>query len=314
MTRDRTYAVIGAGALGSYYGARLSHAGCDVHFLLHSDYYHVKRHGLRIVSKKEGDFSLSNPWVYPRPEDMPRCDVALIALKTTANAALPAILPHVLAPGGVALVMQNGLAIEPDVAAIVGPERVMGALAFLCCNKLGPGDVLHIDYGNVRLGEHSAGGEPRGITPRMLAIADDFRRAGIPVELEADLVLARWKKLVWNIPYNGLAVLLDATTDRLMDDPSSRALCIALMHEVRAGAAAQGRVIEPGFVDQMVDYTDKMEPYLPSMKLDYDARREVEVEAIYGNPLRAAAAAGVSLPRIESLYHELKFLDARNRR
>ena len=313
MTRTTRYAVVGAGALGSYYGARLSHAGCDVHFLLRSDYDHARRHGMRIVSNLYGDFSLAAPQVYPNPVDMPRCDVALIALKTTANAALPDILPQVLTRSGFALVMQNGLGIEPDVAKIVGDDRVMGGLAFLCCNKVGPADVLHVDYGDVRLGEHSAEQRPRGITGRMLAVAADFRSAGIHVDLDEDLLLARWKKLVWNIPYNGLAVTHDTTTDRLMADPQTRAHCETLMREVVAGAASRGRVIPDAFVGQMLDYTDNMKPYLPSMKLDHDASRPMELEAIYGNPLRAAASAGVTLPHIQSLYGELKRLDSRRR-
>ena len=140
----RSYAIIGTGALGGFYGARLHRAGAEVHFLLHSDHDHVRRHGLKVQSKN-GDFHLPQVNAHGRAEDMPRCDVVLVALKTTHNHLLPGILPHVVKDDGVVLVIQNGLGMEHDVARIVGPARVMGGLSFLCSNKVGPGHIRHLD-------------------------------------------------------------------------------------------------------------------------------------------------------------------------
>jgi 2-dehydropantoate 2-reductase len=147
----------------------------------------------------------------------------------------------------------------------------------------------------------------------MRQIANDFERAGIPVKLSEDLLLGRWQKLVWNIPYNGLSVILNATTTELMTNIHSRNLVEQLMYEVIAGAKSSGRIISDRFVQQMLDYTDNMKPYRTSMKIDYDEHRPLEVEAIFGNPLKRALTAGVTLPLISCLYNQLKFLDARNR-
>jgi 2-dehydropantoate 2-reductase len=133
------------------------------------------------------------------------------------------------------------------------------------------------------------------------------------VELIEDLILARWKKLVWNIPYSGLSVALNATTDELMKNPVTRDLAVRLMREVVAGAASVGRSIPDSFVEKMLRDTDKMPSYRTSMKIDYENRRPMEVESIFGNPVRAAKSAGTDLPRIEMLYQQLKFLDERNR-
>jgi 2-dehydropantoate 2-reductase len=140
----------------------------------------------------------------------------------------------------------------------------------------------------------------------MRAFGADLKSAGIDVVLEDDLVLARWKKLVWNVPYNGLSVVLDATTDQLMHTEPTRALCEALMGEVVAGAASFGRTIEPAFIQKMLNDTDKMVAYAPSMLLDYRAGRPMEIEAIHGEPVRAAAARGVDLPLMSCLYRQLK--------
>lgn len=303
-SRERTYAIIGAGAVGGYYGALLQRSGREVHFLLHRDHAHVKAHGLRIDSVA-GDFVLSRVRAYAAVGDMPRCDVVIVALKATANHVLPGILPHVLRPDGHVLLLQNGLGAEAEVAVLVGEDRVMGGLCFLCSNKIGPGHIRHLDYGVVTLADYRPGDAAAGITPRMRALGADLEQAGVDVNLHEDLAAARWKKLVWNIPFNGLSVVLDTTTDCLVGDPHTRGRCRDLMDEVRAGSAACGRPIDAAFADRMLADTETMQPYRTSMKLDYDAGRPMEIEAIYGRPIQAARAHGVDMKRTETLRQQL---------
>jgi 2-dehydropantoate 2-reductase len=304
---QRSYAIIGAGALGGFYGARFQHAGCDVHFLLHRDYEHVRQHGL-ICESKDGDFTLPKVNAYQDVRDMPKCDVVCLSLKATQNHLLPQLLPPVVKDDGVVLVMQNGLGIEEQVADLVGANRVMGGLCFLCSNKVGPGHIRHLDYGHVALGEFAS----HGISDRMRAIASDFQRAGIRTELNEDLQIVRWQKLVWNIPYNGLSVVLNADTSELMKNPHTRQLVERIMHEVVADAQACGVSLRDGIVAKMLSYTDTMIPYRTSMKIDYDEHSPMEVEAIFGNPLRAADKAGAQSPLLQELYCLLKFMDVRN--
>lgn len=300
-----TYAIIGTGALGGFYGCRLQQAGCVVHFLLQSDYEHVVQHGL-ICESKDGDFVLPKVAAYRDVQALPACDVVVVALKATQNQLLPSLLPK----SGAVLLMQNGLGGEELIAKHVGPERVMSGLSFLCSNKVGPGHIRHLDYGQVALGEFAA----RGVSDRLRVLAADFERAGIPVQLLDDFRVARWNKLVWNIPYNGLSVILQATTAELMAQTATRQLCEEIMWEIVADARACGVPVEDGVVGKMLDHTAKMTPYRTSMKIDYDERRPMEVEAIYGSPLRAAEAAGAKSPLIGLLYRQLQFLDAANRR
>ena len=313
MLKPRRYAILGTGALGGFYGARLSHAGADVHFLLHSDFEHVRRHGL-VIDSKDGDFVLPEVQAYSDVHEMPRCDVAVVALKATQNHLLPSLLPPVLADGGVVLLMQNGLGGEEEAAKAAPGHAVLGGLCFLCSNKVGPGHIRHLDYGNVRLAEHAADSGPAGVSDRTRGIAQDFTSAGIQVDIEEDLVLARWQKLVWNVPMSGLSVVLETDTQALMADPHTRALAEDIMHEVVAGARACGRHVHDSFVKKMIDMTLAMAPYRASMKVDFDEGKPMEVEAIYGNPLRAARSAGAAMPLVETLYRQLKFLDYPNKR
>nr|WP_320131128.1 putative 2-dehydropantoate 2-reductase [uncultured Holophaga sp.] len=305
-----SYAILGTGALGGFYGARLQRAGSDVHFLLNSEYEHVKTHGL-VIDSKDGDFTLPRVQAYRKVEEMPKCDVAIVAWKTTQNHLLPALLPKVLKEDGVILVLQNGLGVEEAAAAAAPGHRIFGGLCFICSTRVAPGHIQHLDYGSIRMAEFSPEDRAMGLSPRLEAIAEDFRRAGIEITLLEDLILARWQKLVWNIPYNGLSVVLDANTSELMDNPDALALVEGLMHEVRAGAAAAGRELPADFVQKMLDMTRAMTPYRASMKVDYDERRPLEVESIHGAPLRFAASRGVELPLLKALYHQLKFINAR---
>ncbi|MEG4251214.1 putative 2-dehydropantoate 2-reductase [Microcoleus sp. Pol10D4] len=305
---NRNYAIVGTGALGGFYGARLQQAGLEVNFLLRSDYDQVKKHGL-IVESPEGDFTLPHVRAYHDAHKMPKCDVVIVALKTTQNHLLPKILPPLLKDNGAVLVLQNGLNAEPEVAKIVGAERVVGGLCFLCSYKVGPGHICHLDYGTITLGEYAQDYKAIGITDRLHKIAADFKRAHIPIKMSEDLLLSRWKKLVWNIPYNGLSVVLDARTDELMANPDTLILVKEIMGEVIAAAKSCDRIIPDDFIPHMLEYTEKMKPYRTSMKIDYDESRPLEVEAIFGNPIRVAQQAGIKLRQIEVLYRMLKFMD-----
>ena len=307
MTKPFSYAVIGAGAVGGYYGALLQRSGKDVHFLLHSDYDHVKRHGLRIVSK-HGDFVLPQVNAYNSPRTLPRCDVAIVALKATANGILPDILPHVVNEQGIVLLLQNGFGQEELIAAIDGVRTVVAGLCFVCVTKPGPGSIWHQDYGSVTLAQFTKDDSPAGVSPVMQHIAADLAATGVPVETAPDLIDARWRKLVWNIPFSGLTTLFQVDTAGIVNSPPMQQLAKDLMAEVVEGALAMGRIIPDDFVDRMVANTQKMRPYFPSMKLDFDARKALELEAMYQKPLAAAARQGKKLARIEMLFAELSFL------
>ncbi|MFH1377210.1 MAG: putative 2-dehydropantoate 2-reductase [Planctomycetota bacterium] len=311
MTITRRYAIIGTGALGGFYGGKLARAGLDVHFLFHSDYDHVKRNGLRVDSI-DGDFHLKNVNAYASAADMPKCDVVIVSLKTTQNHLFKTLIPSVIADNGVVLLLQNGLGGEERIAEIVGPDRVMGGVCFLCSNKVGPGHIRHLDYGSISLGDFRQDSKPAGVTERMKSIGRDFETAGIKIQYADDLILTRWKKLVWNIPFNGLCAVMNATTDALIRSQPMKDLVWDIMKEVQLGAGTQDRRIDDAFLLDRMDYTLKMTPYRPSMMIDAELKRPLEIEGIFNVPLRMASEKGVDLPRIRMLMRQLAFIDEIN--
>ncbi|WP_316347675.1 putative 2-dehydropantoate 2-reductase [Desulfuromonas acetoxidans] len=294
-----TIAMIGSGALGLYYGARLQQAGEDVHFLLRSDYDAICNKGLTVHSC-DGDFYLESLQGYRNAHEMPKADLVIVGLKTFANQHLKELITPLLSEQTAILTLQNGLGNEEQLSELFGRERILGGVAFICSNRGEPGEVHHLSQGAIRLGEFSA-----GLTARAEQLSAMFNRAQVPCQAVEDLKKIRWEKLVWNIPFNGLCALTDKTTDLLLAHPPTRELISELMDEVANGANAQdltSPIDGKAFGAHMIEITEGMDDYHPSMMIDRQQGRPLELEAIYAIPLKQAAQRGIELPRIAMLY------------
>ena len=307
--------IIGTGAIGGFYGLMLARAGYDVHFLLRSEFDTVAREGLQVKSAVHGELSLKPVQAYRSAAEMPPCDWLLVGTKSTGNAALGPIIRQAAAPDASVLLLQNGLAVEDQLRNVLPDSlHILGGLCFVCVNRVAPGVVAHEAFGAVSIGYHSG---PADNEARRMAIVEAcaglFKTAGIDAPVMANLQQARWQKLVWNVPYNGLSALLQTSTGRLMADPDSQALIRALMDEVVQGAEACGHILPPGFAQHLFAVTESMPDYRPSMYHDLAEKRPLELEAIYARPLAAALAAGFDMPRVRALYQALAFVDRGNR-
>ena len=297
------YGIIGAGAIGGYYGAKLARAGQDVHFLLRSDYEYVKQHGLQVDSC-DGSFHLADVNAYLHTEDMPQCDVVFVCLKSVNNSKLQSLLPPLLHDHTLVVLIQNGIGVEEDVQKMFPDVQLAAGLAFICSSKTQPGVVNHQFYGNINLANYSCRDEAL-----MQAVVDEFREAGIETAL-VEYHEARWKKAVWNMPFNGMTVALLTQTDLLMKNPSTRQLIREQMMEVVNAAQHLGvKNVDAAFADKMIAMTDSMIPYSPSMRLDYDFHRSMEIYYLYTRPIEMARAAGYRMPKLEMLEAELRFLE-----
>ncbi|MCF5737342.1 putative 2-dehydropantoate 2-reductase [Pseudomonas syringae] len=306
--------IIGTGAIGGFYGLMLARAGYDVHFLLRSEFDTVAREGLQVKSAVYGELSLKPVQAYRSAAEMPPCDWLLVGTKSTGNAALGPIIRQAAAPNASVLLLQNGLAVEDQLRNVLPDSlHILGGLCFVCVNRVAPGVVAHEAFGAVSVGYHS--GPAKDEASRMAVVeacAALFRTAGIDAPVMANLQQARWQKLVWNVPYNGLSALLQTSTGRLMADPDSQALIRSLMDEVVQGAEACGHALPPGFAQHLFTVTESMPDYRPSMYHDLAERRPLELDAIYARPLAAALAVGFDMPRVRALYQALAFIDRGN--
>jgi 2-dehydropantoate 2-reductase len=322
--RPLKMAVVGCGALGSYYGACLARSGQDMHFLLRSDYETVRRHGVRVLTGTES-FTV-HPKAALDPAEIGVCDVVWIGLKTTANREFARLLPPLVGPTTAVVTWQNGLGNEEALASLFGPERIYGGLCFVCLNRLEPGVIHHLAHGRIVLGAFQ-GADPG----RLEALGGYLRAAGIPCDLSPNLKRAHWEKLVWNIPFNGLGVAAVAgrealrsgavmegqawescrTTDQLLGDPFWREWVVALMDETLAAARAQGLALADSVARDQLVRTEEMGAYKASTLIDFERGQPLELESLFEEPCRRALAAGLAVPRLQSLVKVLRDLDGR---
>jgi len=294
-------AVVGSGAVGLYYGGRLAAAGEDVRFLLRSDLQAISQNGLKVHSV-DGDFDLLRPQVFANAADIGQVDLVIVAWKTTANPQLAAVLAPLVHADTQVLTLQNGLGNCELLAEIVGPERVLGGMCFVCINRLSPGVVSHSAGGRVTLGEWL----PHG-TQRHLTLEKRFQDASIDGVAVDHLKQSQWEKLVWNIPFNGLSVAAGGvTTDVLLATAESEGELRGIMSEVVTTARALGFHLSDDLVRLHIERTRLMGPYRTSSMIDFLAGREVEVVPIWELPLQRALAAQVAMPRTASLLQRIR--------
>ena len=298
------YGIIGTGAIGGYYGSKLVRNGQEVHFLLHSDYAYVKANGLTIDSC-EGCFCIEHPNVYQSTQDMPVCDVVFVCLKSVNNIMLKTLLPPLVDEHTLVVLIQNGIGVEADVQAMFPTLQLAAGLAFICSSKTKPGVITHQCYGHITIGNYSCKDEAL-----IQRVVSELNKAGVKAGL-VDYNEARWKKAVWNMPFNGMTVALNTRTDLLLKNPSTRQLIKDQMIEVINTARFLGvEHIDESYAELMLKMTDEMTPYSPSMKLDYDFKREMEIHYLYSRPLQIAREAGCPMQKLEMLEAELRFLQA----
>lgn len=298
-------AIVGSGALGGYYGAKLAYFGRDVHFLMRSDLPHVRRSGLRIRGRTE-DIHVPKVNAYASTAEIGPCDLVIVAVKTISNADLVQLVPPLLHERTMLVTLQNGLGNEAFLAQHFGAERVIGGLSFVCLNRVAPGVIEHYDVGRVVLGEYN--GYP---LPRTHDIAWEFKRCGVVCSVTPNLLQERWRKLVWNIPFNGLAVTAGGIdTAAILADGNLRAEVLTLMDEVIAAANRCGYRIPTAEALTQIKRTHALGAYKPSTLIDFEAGRPLEIEAIWGEPLRAGITAGAEMPRLAALYARLREIDA----
>jgi 2-dehydropantoate 2-reductase len=296
--------IVGSGAIGSYYGAKLAYAGSDVHFLMRGDLSDVRRDGIFVRGESE-NFRVAKINCYNSTKEIGPCDLVIIAVKATSNSDLVELVPPLLHERTMLLTLQNGLGNDEFLAEHFGTERVLGGLCFIALNRASRTEIERYAYGHIVLGEFG-----RASQPRTHEVAAEFTRAGVTCTIRDDLALERWRKLIWNIPFNGLLILAGGIdTAAIVGDKDLRQVVLALMDEVITAANKCGHALPRDAWRKHIERSEKMGPYKPSTLVDWEAGRPLEIEPIWGEPSRCAVAAGGQMPRTEMIYALLKQLD-----
>ncbi len=319
-TKVASVAVVGCGALGQFYAAQLIHAGHHLRLLSRRDTAALSTRGLvvhqtpvpHVKSSEQCSLLHIEPQRFEVSSDAEALahgasvDWVLVALKTTAlGEAKRLVAPFVGAQTRVA-VLCNGLGVEDQFAEWFGAERIFGMLCFIGVNRDSDGTIWHKAFGHVSIGHfHDCVKERDGLVQL-------FEGAGIACEPSESLLEARWRKLGWNLPFNGLCLLYDCTTDGVVRDAERRQFAHELAREsvilgnLDLTAHGQASRIEPEWAELQLTRTDTMGAYAPSTLLDARAGLALEIEALFLEPLRRAQQLGASAPALTRLVTELR--------
>lgn len=302
MNNKPSILIVGAGAVGSFYGAILKRAGCAVSVVLRSEYEAVSSGGIRISSPL-GDLSYHPDGVF-REGDTPSQapDYLILCVKVLPGVDRAALIRPWMGPQTRLVLIENGLDIERELANAYPRNPLISCLAFIAASRTGPGEVEHKAYGKLVMGRF-----PSGLDEHSHNLAALFREGGISIDLTEEVVGERWRKCLWNTPFNPLSVLANgADTLTILDSEGGEALIRALMAEVIATAAADGFPMKPELIDKNIEGTRKMPAYKNSMALDYLNGRPIELDAVLGNVVAIANRHGVPVPHLETVLAALR--------
>ncbi len=275
--------IYGAGAVGGYFGARLHQAGAAVTFLARgTQLTALAEHGLRLNSV-DGDYRAPSINTVARLADAPPADLVLLCVKGHDTPAAARDLAAHLPPHGRVVCLQNGLGHLDILAEALGRDRVIPATVFIGARVTAPGVIHHSAAGFVR-----AGKDPEGSDPEIDRVVGFLADHGVAITASPRIRLDMWKKLLWNLGFNGPSALSGATVGQMTATPGVAWLIRGLIAEAVAVGRANGMNLPDELVTKTAGQTKGLERFKTSMLQDVEAGRAIENDAFYGHILRIA--------------------------
>jgi 2-dehydropantoate 2-reductase len=300
-------AVMGAGAVGGYFGARLAAAGQDVAFIARGAHLEaMRKEGLRVKSI-QGDLHIRTLFTSD-PGEVGAVDLVLFCVKSYDTEDAAAKLAPMMSEKTAVLSLQNGIDNPDKIAARWGRERTLAAVVYLGAIVAAPGKLDHRAGGRIVLGNLDGASSA---TAKQVEQA--LSGAQISCVLSEEIRKAMWTKLVWNAPFCALSCLARANVREILESDSLNKLAAACMEEVREAARSTGIELAPSVIDETFTFSKTLGDFKPSMLQDLEARKPLEHEALNGVVVRLLAQKEKKAPINEAAYAVLKFLDGRIR-
>jgi 2-dehydropantoate 2-reductase len=300
------FAILGSGAVGGYFGAKLAKAGQDVTFIARGAHLEaIRTKGLEVRSSQLGDFVVRAPAESDTTRIGP-VDVAIVSVKAYDNATALPMLKPLIGPDTVVLTLQNGVDSVDEVAAIVGQRHVLGGTTYVATALEGPGLIVQTGvHRSIIFGE--VFGDVSTIAPRVHAIADVLAAADIHVTPVADARVPIWDKFVYLVAFSGFTGASRLAIGHNWKHPHVRDMFYAASREIAAIAQAEGVTISPDRFEKLEEYMTNIPPSTrSSLLIDLEQGKRIEVEALQGAAVRRAAKHGVPVPIVSTLYALLK--------
>ncbi|MDZ4733978.1 MAG: 2-dehydropantoate 2-reductase [Nitrospirota bacterium] len=299
--------MVGAGSVGGFFGAHLAQANPNVSFLLRpKTLAAVKQNGLTIRSA-QGSFTVHPP-AASDPRDLPKPNLIILSVKAYDLDEVLTQIEPVLTDQTVILTLQNGVETEDRIVARFQRDCVVGGIAFIYSRIAAPGVIDHYKKGSVAIGEMMG-----HQSPRLLAIADLFKQAGIPCQLTDDVRRSKWEKMCWNCVFNPLTVMIDDKVAKALDHPEMLRVIHQIVGEVVAVAATVKVPLAPDMADKVVRWTSEIRDIHTSMYDDWKAGRPTEIDFLNGYVAKVGREFGIPTPLNDLLTAVIKTITERDR-
>jgi 2-dehydropantoate 2-reductase len=301
-------AVMGTGAVGGYFGAKLAAAGQDVVFIVRQrNLPSLRRNGLRVESPT-GDLNVRNGFFTDSPADAGMVDLVLFCVKSYDTAEAAAALAPMMSKRTAILSLQNGIDNADKIAGLWGSERTLAGVVYLGAQMSDPGVIQHSSGGKIVLGPISGqASDTAQLVEQMIS------RAAIPCEISAAIEQVQWAKLLWNAPFCAISCLTRCTVKEIVESESLTKLARDCMMEVQSAARTQGIELSTDLFDQTLAFSRNLGEFKPSMLQDLEAGKPLEYDAFNGIVIRLLEQAGQQAPTNQVFYGTLKFLDKKLR-
>lgn len=298
--------VVGAGAVGGFFGARLAQVHPHVSFLLRPRTAEtIRKNGLTIQSTSLGTFTVYPP-VTSDPKEFSSPDLIILAVKAyDLDEACRHIAP-VVGDKTTILTLQNGVTSEDELIQRFGRERVLGGVAFIYSKIIEPGIIEHYKRGSIMVGE-IMGNE----TPRLRHLADFFQKANVPFQVSEDIRKAKWEKMCWNCVFNPLTVLIDDKVSQALDRSEMKSVISNIVSEVSAVAMAQRVPLDDDIAEKVIQWSEEIRDIHTSMYDDWKAGRPTEIDYLNGYIAQKGREFGIPTPLNEALTSMVKVITER---
>lgn len=301
-------AVMGSGAVGGYFGAKLSAAGNEVAFIARGKHLAaLQANGLRVDSPN-GDLLIRRAQFTSTPERVGKVDLILFCVKSyDTESAAEAIAPMVSERSQI-LSLQNGIDNPDKLAQVYGRGSIFPAVVYVGAQLSSPGVITHSNGGRIIFGQmDSAIGDEAKNLLRTLTTA------GIPSEASAEIRWVQWSKLLWNAPFCAISGLTGANTKQIVESESLHRLALDCMAEVRNAAQTQGIDLQHSLFAEVMNFSRGLGEFKPSLLQDLEAKKPLEYEAFNGIVVKLLEAVGQLAPINQTFFAVLSYLDRRIR-
>jgi 2-dehydropantoate 2-reductase len=301
-------AVMGAGAVGGYFGARLAAASNEVAFIARGLHLAALRQEGLDLESFQGNLKVRDALFTDDPSQVGVVDLVLFCVKSYDTEAAAAILSSLIGDGTVILSLQNGVDNADKIAQRWGSQRTLAGVVYIGSELLQPGKIKHSSGGKIVFGELD--GEVRD-TSR--AVEQVLSSARISCEVSRAIRNVQWRKLLWNAPFCAISCLTHATVKEIVESESLTKLALDCMMEVRAAAKTQAIDLDPALFEETVNFSKSLGDFKPSMLQDFEGGKPLEYEAFNGIVVELLRRAGKEAPTNQVFYGTLKYLDKKIR-